>query len=67
MRPLDLPKPIGFTRKERKSMDGKAISLQGTLDQLRMSGIEVYNDGRKVKVTNAYVSLNRLIVDIEDV
>lgn len=48
-------------------IDGRAASLQGTLDQLRMSGIEVYNDGRKVKVTNAYVSLNRLIVDIEDV
>ena len=47
-------------------IDGRAMSLQGTLDQLRMDGIEVYNDGRKVRVTNAYVSLSRLIVDIED-
>jgi len=48
-------------------IDGRAMSLQGTLNQLRMDGIEVYKDGRKVKVTNAYISLNRLIVDIEDV
>lgn len=48
-------------------IDGRAASLQATLEQLRMDGIEVYNDGRKVKVTNAYISLNRLIVDIENV
>ena len=48
-------------------IDGRAASLKGTLEQLRLDSIEVYNQkGQRLKVKNAYVSLCRLIVDIED-
>ena len=48
-------------------MDGRAMSLQATLNQLRLDEISVYSNGNKVKVTNAYFAPGRLVVDIEDV
>ena len=49
-------------------MDGRASSLKATLEQMRLETIEVYNQrGQRLQVKNAYISLNRLIVDTEDV
>jgi protein-tyrosine phosphatase len=39
--------------------------IENTLKQLKVDAIEVYNYGNQIAVTNAYVSIGRLIVDIE--